>query len=151
MIWKSPGPVPALAPHHEGHDELNPFPIQAPTFLATHGFDTAPPLDILFVPGGMGNRVLHEQNDTVVEDFIAARYPALTYLASVCTGSASLAKSGVLNGKRATTNKGAWNFSTEFGEGVQWVASARWTEDGNIWTSSGVAAGRFSLSLNYPP
>ncbi|KAF3913586.1 hypothetical protein ABW20_dc0107691 [Dactylellina cionopaga] len=109
--------------------------------VATHTFATAPKLDILLIPGGMGNMALVEQNDTSIEQFIQARYPDLDYLLSVCTGAVSLARSGVLKRKRATTNKGAWAWATSFGDKVKWVPSARWTEDGKIWTSSGVAAG----------
>ncbi|KAK4162915.1 class I glutamine amidotransferase-like protein [Cladorrhinum sp. PSN259] len=149
MIWKETGPVWARSPPRQTPPNPNAtippaiYPIQAPHILATHTFDTAPPLDILLVPGGMGNRVLHENNDTVMEDFVAARYGSgeLQYLLSVCTGAGTLAKSGVLNGRRATTNKAAWAWPTQFGEGVKWVPTARWTEDGNIWTSSGVSAG----------
>ncbi|KAK3347291.1 class I glutamine amidotransferase-like protein [Lasiosphaeria hispida] len=147
MIWKETGPVWARAPPRKTPPPANPslppavYPVQAPHIVATHTFDNTPPLDILLVPGGMGNRVLHENNDTVIEDFVAARYGELQYLLSVCTGAASLAKSGLLNGRHATTNKAAWAWATQFGDGVEWVPTARWTEDGNIWTSSGVSAG----------
>jgi len=112
-----------------------------PMITATHTFENAPELDILFVPGGLGNVVLALANDTWVEDFVASRFSQLDYLLSVCTGAASLAKSGVLDGKRATTNKSAWAWATSFGTNVTWVPTARWTEDGKVWTSSGVAAG----------
>lgn len=152
MIWKEPGPVWARSPprHMPAATAPNPnpnmpppaiYPVQAPHIVATHAFADAPPLDILLVPGGIGNRVLNQNNDTVVEDFVAARYPQLRYLLSVCTGAASLAKAGVLDGRRATTNKAAWAWATQFGHGVQWQPTARWTEDGNVWTSSGVSAG----------
>ncbi|KAK4157766.1 class I glutamine amidotransferase-like protein [Chaetomidium leptoderma] len=113
----------------------------ATQILATHSFANAPPLDILLIPGGLGNRVLEERNDTGVEDFIAARYPQLKYLLSVCTGAVSIANSGVLKGKKATSNKASWKWVVTHGKNVTWVPSARWVVDGNIWTSSGVAAG----------
>ncbi|KAK3986416.1 DJ-1/PfpI family protein [Cladorrhinum sp. PSN332] len=149
LIWKETGPVWARSPPRRTPPNPNAtipaaiYPIQAPHILATHTFATAPALDILLVPGGIGNRVLHENGDTIIEDFVAARYRSgeLRYLLSVCTGAATLAKSGVLNGRRATTNKAAWAWPTQFGEGIKWVPTARWTEDGNIWTSSGVSAG----------
>lgn len=147
MIWKETGPVWARSPPRRNPTPLNPnlpvaiYPIQAPSIVATHTFDNTPPLDILLIPGGIGNRVLDENDDTVIEDFVAARYPELQYLLSVCTGAASLAKSGVLQGRRATTNKAAWAWATQFGDNVTWVPTARWVEDGNIWTSSGVSAG----------
>jgi len=148
FLWKTAGPVSSVGPPRLFPAPPNPslpraiYPRQAVSIVATHSFADAPRLDILLVPGGIGNRYLNDTNDTAMEDFVAARYPELQYLLSVCTGAATLAKSGVLAGKRATTNKAAWAWATSFGGGkVQWVPSARWTEDGNIWTSSGVSAG----------
>lgn len=141
LIWKTTGPVTALAPPSANLPAAI-YPRLAPSLVATHTFADTPKLDILLVPGGSGNRFLDESNDTSIEDFVAQRYPELQYLLSVCTGAASLAKSGVLEGKRATTNKASWKWATQFGNGkVDWVPNARWIEDGNIWTSSGVSAG----------
>lgn len=85
--------------------------------------------------------VYQQKNITILEDFVRRRYSQLEYLLSVCTGSQTLALSGVLDGKRATTNKAAWSAVTSLNSKVNWVPSARWVVDGNIWTSSGVAAG----------
>ncbi|KAE8449142.1 hypothetical protein EG329_008526 [Mollisiaceae sp. DMI_Dod_QoI] len=149
IISKELGPVTTIVPPHimkEGGPRMDVGFLLGPTITATHTPLNAPALDMLFVPGGEGNVVLAGANDTWVEDFVASRYGQLDYLLSVCTGAASLAKSGVLNGKRATTNKGAWSWVTTFGTNVTWVPSARWTVDGNVWTSSGVAAG---LDMTY--
>ncbi|KAL2148031.1 hypothetical protein VTI28DRAFT_87 [Corynascus sepedonium] len=112
-----------------------------PQVLATHSFENAPPLDILVVPGGIGNRILEQQNNTAMEDFIAARYPQLQYLLSVCTGAKIIARAGVLEGRRATSSKAVWNSVITYGKNVTWVPDARWVVDDNIWTSSGVTAG----------
>jgi len=136
--------VTTIPPPHlmaEGGPLMDTGFLLGPTITATHTVNNAPALDILFVPGGEGIVVLEQANDTWVEDFVATRFGQLDYLLSVCTGAAALAKSGVLNGKRATTNKGAWSAVTAFGTNITWVPSARWTQDGNVWTSSGVAAG----------
>ncbi|KAH9437594.1 hypothetical protein MCOR27_007759 [Pyricularia oryzae] len=134
FIWKEAGPVWARSPDTQ-------LPIQAPSLMATHSFADAPPLDILLIPGGGGSRYLSAINDTAIEDFARERYPSLKYLLSVCTGSAFLAKAGLLDGRKATTNKAAWSFPTEFGNNVTWVPTARWVVDGNVWSSSGVSAG----------
>jgi transcriptional regulator GlxA family with amidase domain len=109
--------------------------------VATHDFETAPPLDILIMPGGVGDLHLVEQNDTAIEDFIAARFNTTEYVLSVCSGAGFLARAGVLEGRRATGTKAVWDFVTQFGTNITWVPSARWVEDGKVWTSSGVTAG----------
>ena len=72
--------------------------------VPTHTYETAPDdLEVLLVPGGLGT---FEVEDTqVVVDFIKSRYPKLQYLLTVCTGSALAARAGVLDGKKATSNK----------------------------------------------
>lgn len=95
--------------------------------------------DILFVPGGMGTR--EKVND---KDFISLLEMIANeskYIISVCTGAALLARAEKLNGKKATTNKRAFNWVKEQGKDTLWVKEARWVKDGNIYTSSGVSAG----------
>ncbi|WP_238918950.1 DJ-1/PfpI family protein [Clostridium sp. YIM B02555] len=96
-------------------------------------------LKILFVPGGNGTREKVNDNDFI--NFIENMSKEAKYIISVCTGSALLAKAGIINGKRATTNKRAFKWVTEQNEDVLWVEEARWIRDGNIFTSSGVSAG----------
>ncbi|ORY16211.1 class I glutamine amidotransferase-like protein [Clohesyomyces aquaticus] len=149
VIGKEVGPVSTVPPPHQmdpGGPIMDLSFLLGPTITATHTPETAPPLDFIFVPGGEGGVVLEKQNDTWVEDFIASRADEAQYLLSVCTGSAFLAKSGVLSGKKATTNKSAWDKVVGNGKNVTWVPSARWVEDGKVWTSSGVAAG---LDMTY--
>lgn len=146
VISSEVGPISADPPPHKmgpDEEEMDLSFMIGPNITATHTWQDAPKLDMLWIPGGIGNYVLELHNDTWVEDFVAARYPELSYLLSVCTGSVSIAKSGVADGKKATTNKGAWQWVTSSNPNVTWVPSARWIVDGNIWTSSGVAAGEF--------
>lgn len=110
--------------------------VRVETNLYTKDDDT---LKILFVPGGSGTREKIHDNDFI--NFIENISKESKYIISVCTGSALLAKAGILNGKRATTNKRAFNWVTEQNEDVLWVKEARWVKDGNIYTSSGVSAG----------
>ncbi len=106
--------------------------------LPTHTFATAPALDVLIVPGGMGTR---SADIGPAIDFIRNTYPSLQYLITVCTGAGLAARAGVLDGKRATTNKEAWARTTALGPNVSWIAKARWVADGKVWTSAGGSAG----------
>lgn len=105
----------------------------------THTFDNPPPqIDVLLIPGGPG---VTSGNVSAVVDFVRRTYPSVRYLLTTCTGAGIAARAGVLDGKRATTNKAAWKAITSMGPGVQWVSPARWVVDGNVWTSSGVTSG----------
>jgi len=106
--------------------------------VPTHTFATVPPLDFLLVPGGLGTRA---PGLDPTRKFVKNIYPSLKYLMTVCTGSALIAPTGLLDGRSATGNKKLWAWVTSQGPKVNWVAQARWVVDGNIWTSSGIAAG----------
>ena len=112
---------------------------QGPKSVCDDSFNTAPPIDVLLVPGGMGTR--REVNNPVLLDWMKQRSKQAELVASVCTGSALLAKAGVLDGIRATSNKLAFAWAASQSEKVQWQKQARWVEDGKFFTSSGVSAG----------
>lgn len=143
VIAKAVGPVHSRPPVHHGPGGM-PMDMSKmidAQIVATHSFETAPPVDVLIVPGGIGDVTLMEQNDRSVEDFVASRFDATDYVLSVCTGAGFLARAGLLDGRRATATKGTWNQVTRHGKNVTWVPSARWVQDGKVWTSSGVSAG----------
>ncbi|MBU5301174.1 DJ-1/PfpI family protein [Clostridium sporogenes] len=94
---------------------------------------------ILLIPGGIGTREKIDDNNFI--NFIENISNQSKYIISICTGSALLAKTGILNGKKATTNKRAFKWVTEQDKDVLWVKESRWIKDGNIYTSSGVSAG----------
>ncbi|KAI1077023.1 class I glutamine amidotransferase-like protein [Whalleya microplaca] len=108
--------------------------------VPTHTFNDCPDdIEVLLVPGGTGTREYNNIHSVV--EFVKKIYPKLRNLLTVCTGSAVVALSGVLDGRRATSNKRSWEWSTAQGPNVHWVRQARWATDGNIWTSSGISAG----------
>lgn len=112
---------------------------QGPRCLADRGFDDPGHLDVLLVPGGIGTR--REAENPRMLEFLERTYPGLEYLASICTGAGLLAASGLLDGRRATTNKMSFDWPRSIGPAVTWVPQARWVADGNILTAGGVAAG----------
>ena len=111
----------------------------APKVQADVSLADAPPLDIIMVPGGFGT-LQQLQNETLLV-WLRERAPSTRYMTSVCSGSAILAKAGLLDGRKATSNKQLWSFLTAQGPAVDWQKSARWVEDGMLITSSGVSAG----------
>jgi putative intracellular protease/amidase len=95
--------------------------------------------DIFLIPGGPGSR--KEVDNAELIKLIRTISEASQYVFTVCTGSALLARSGLLDGLRATSNKKAFDWASSFGNDVQWIKKARWTTDGKYYTSSGVSAG----------
>lgn len=112
---------------------------QAVRAVADHGFAAAPPFDLLLIPGGIGTRA--EVDNPAMLDFLRARVPRADLTLTVCTGTALVARTGLLDGRRATTNKAVFGWVAEQGPNVEWVRAARWVEDGRFFTSSGVSAG----------
>jgi len=112
---------------------------QGPSALAVHGFAECPHLDLILVPGGIGTR--DQIDNPVLLDWLAARVAAADVAMTVCTGTALFARAGVLDGRRATTNKMVFQWVADQGPKVTWVKEARWVEDGKFVTSSGVSAG----------
>lgn len=94
---------------------------------------------VLIVPGGMGTRTL--VNDLDFINTLKKAAEESKYCLSICTGSALLAKTGILDGKRATSNKIAFDWAKSNSLEVEWIRKARWVVDGKFYTSSGVSAG----------
>lgn len=78
---------------------------------------------ILLVPGDCGTR--EKVNDNNFINFIKNISSQSKYIISICTGSALLAKTGILNRKRATSNKRAFNWVIEQGKDVLWARESR--------------------------
>jgi len=112
---------------------------QGPRVVAEYGFDDCPQLDLVLVPGGFGT--LAELNNPAMLDWLRNRAEKAEIVMSVCSGSAILAKAGLLDGRRATSNKQYFSLAAAQGPKVDWIKKARWVDDGNVVTSSGVSAG----------
>ncbi|MEO6995456.1 MAG: DJ-1/PfpI family protein [Lacunisphaera sp.] len=119
---------------------------QGPKGIADLSMTDASAFDVLLVPGGWGTRAA-VQNLPFLE-LLRTHADQARFVASICTGSALLAKAGVLDGKNATSNKLAFDWVTTQGPNVTWIREARWVEDDRFFTSSGVSAGMdMSLGL----
>jgi transcriptional regulator GlxA family with amidase domain len=100
--------------------------------------------DVLLVPGGGwfdrtpdGAWAQAQRGD--IPRAIAARHEAGTTVASVCTGALLLAASGILDGRRATTNPQALDDLRA--RGTIDVVAARVVDDGDILTAGAPACG----------
>jgi putative intracellular protease/amidase len=112
---------------------------QGPKTVAEYGFADCPALDLILLPGGFGT--LAQLENPLLLGFLRERAPRAERTLSVCSGSAILAKAGLLDGRRATSNKQFFDLSRSQSAKVAWVTQARWVEDGPFATSSGVSAG----------
>ena len=112
---------------------------QGPKVVADYGFDDCPDLDLILVPGGVGT--LRQLTNKKLQSWLRERAAKAEITMSVCSGSAILAKAGLLDGKRATSNKQHFQIAVAQGPNVKWVKEARWVDDGDRVTSSGVSAG----------
>ncbi|MEP7228735.1 MAG: DJ-1/PfpI family protein [Ginsengibacter sp.] len=94
---------------------------------------------IFLIPGGYGTR--KEIDNILLLDSIRKVAGFSKFVLTVCTGSALLAKTGLLDGRKATSNKRAFDWVITQGEKVNWIKKSRWTVDDKYYTSSGVSAG----------
>ena len=109
-------------------------------FKAPEGLGTP---DALFVPGGgWMNRAEQgswaEAQRGVMTARIAELAPQLQWISSVCTGGMLLAAAGLVKGRPATTNRGAWKELEEYGAVLK---TNRVVDDGNLITAGGVTSG----------
>ncbi|KAH7101528.1 class I glutamine amidotransferase-like protein [Auriculariales sp. MPI-PUGE-AT-0066] len=137
-------------------------PTSGPPILPHETYDEAlasgKKYDVVFVPGGVGTRPNVVPPSLV--KFVAAQFHCTKYFLSVCTGAWVVAQAGVLEGRRATTNKAAFRtvkvgishklvlvwlreLQASTSKDIDWVTHARWVVDGTYWSSSGVSAGSY--------
>lgn len=95
--------------------------------------------DLLFIPGG--DSAITAAEDEELLQWIRDVTETAERVMAVCTGSILLGMTGVLDGKRSTTNKLDFTGTVHLAPKVDWVKQARWVVDGKFYTSSGVSAG----------
>lgn len=100
--------------------------------------DSVNNLDILIIPGGFKDTI-QAAYDTRLHDWIRKIDQTTKYTGAVCTGGWILGATGLLRGKRASTN---WYKEEDFLKKYGAIpANERYTQDGKYWTSAGVTAG----------
>ncbi|HTO82780.1 MAG TPA: DJ-1/PfpI family protein [Methylomirabilota bacterium] len=96
----------------------------------------APQLDVLHVPGGIGQQALME--DAAVLDWLRRQAAGARCVFSVCTGALVCGAAGLLNGRRATTHWASFHLLPFFGA---IPVNRRVVVDGNLVCAAGVTAG----------
>jgi len=112
-------------------------------FLPDTTIADAPPLDLVFVPGGPGVGALME--DREILEFLRRHAKDAKYVTSVCTGALVLGAAGLLKGYRATTHWMSLDLLEVFGATA---LPDRVVTDRNRITGGGVTAGiDFALTV----
>lgn len=97
-----------------------------------------PSTDILLIPGGSTQGLRQCMSSEPLRSNITRLDRSTILTASVCTGSLILGASGLLRGRKATTNWRAKDYLARFGAEY---TGERVTKAGKYWTSAGVTAG----------
>ena len=106
---------------------------------ADYTLETSPGPDFLIIPGGSGTRALLK-NRKVLE-WISRAAPACENILSVCSGALILGRLGLLKGLEATTHHEVIPELEALAPGAAIIRDRRFTDNGKILTSAGVAAG----------
>lgn len=96
--------------------------------------------DILMIPGAFETGLVVMDDPKFMKDYAQLAEKSKVVF-TVCTGSIILAKTGLLNNTKATTNKMAYSYFTPHYPKVEWVRKARYVHHKKFITSSGVTAG----------
>ena len=119
-------------------------------------------VDVLLIPGGLGSRLFRKHSDGTRShtcELLMKWLPQIaphvrTAIVTVCTGSHILAQTGLLDGRKATTNMLRFDDVSSARTQVKWQKGARWVKsdgadakaagakDGvEVWSSAGISAG----------
>lgn len=107
--------------------------------LPDHTYADAPDYDILLYPGGQGTRP--QLGDERVRAFVRDAARRTSIMTSVCTGALVYADAGLLDGRPATTHHASLDLLPTLGQGIDVRRDARFVDDGDVITASGVSAG----------
>lgn len=110
------------------------------TVQPTYSLDTAPPPDVLVIPGGAGTRPLLKDERLLA--WLRERGAEVELLLSVCTGALLLGAAGLLERQSATTHHDAFDELAALSPSTTVVRGQRFVRSSDrVVTSAGVSAG----------
>jgi transcriptional regulator GlxA family with amidase domain len=107
--------------------------------LPDYTWETAPPADVVLVPGGRGTRALAQ--DEPVLEWVRGQHERGRLVTSVCTGALVLAAAGLLRDRPAATWWGAFDELLAIDSTIEPRRDDRFVDDGDVVTAAGVSAG----------
>ncbi len=107
--------------------------------LPDHTLDTAPMMNVLLYPGGMGTRA--HLGDDEIRNWLRGLADSGTLMTSVCTGSLVFADAGLLKGRPATTYWAAMDLLGSLDDSIELRPDDRFVDSGDVITAAGVSAG----------
>ena len=107
--------------------------------LPDHTWESAPPIDVLVYPGGVGTR--RDLSDPATLDWLRGLEGDGTLMTSVCTGALVFAAAGLLRDRPATTWWGALDRLAELDPSLEVRPDDRFVDSGEVVTAAGVSAG----------
>ena len=107
--------------------------------LPDHTWESAPTIDVLVYPGGVGTR--RDLSDPATLDWLRGLEGDGTLMTSVCTGALVFAAAGLLRDRPATTWWGALDRLAELDPSLEVRSDDRFVDSGEVVTAAGVSAG----------
>ena len=102
----------------------------------TDTYDSAPrDFDVLLIGGPP-----LDHRPAAAAKFMTEAVPRTKTVMTTCIGSLWLASTGMLDGKKCTTNRELLDVAKKLHPNVEWF-DKRWVVDGKFWTSGGAGAG----------
>jgi putative intracellular protease/amidase len=104
----------------------------------SYTLDDSPEPDVIIIPGG---NVTRAQNDAKIIKWIQESEKEADHVLSVCNGAFILAKTGLLDGKTATTFYGLIDGLRALAPNTTVVTDKRYVDNGKIITTAGLSSG----------
>jgi transcriptional regulator GlxA family with amidase domain len=125
----------------ESTERLIPTEADVVMMKSTYSFQNAPQADILIIPGSGPQTIDGILNgNSELFEWIKKQNEKTKVTMSVCTGALLLSKTGILDGKKATTHYQALDKLRQNSK-VEIIEKVRFVEDGKIVTAAGITSG----------